>query len=372
MNKISLLLLIATTSLSSLSQNNFAFDLFANMPQENNILFSPSSIKTAFAMAYEGANEKTQEELEKVFGFDAENTAFLAELAHLKNVTNISNSIWILNNYEVLKSYTDTIESRFDAAPNYTNFNSDPSGSAKKINTWIEESTNGMIKDMLKPSDVSSLKLALVNAIYFKQDWKYTFDKEKTTKETFTNHDGTTSEIDMMRALRSYRAFTGTNAKIIELPYDDDKTSMVIILPNDIKKYALTNMTYNGLMQQLQQQKVDLQLPKFTFETPTTNLIPFLTKLGINSAFSNAADFSGIRTQKDLKIGTVLHKAKIIVNEEGTEAAAVTVIGMVTTTSVGPPPAPIMKIHVDKPFYYFIKDNETGTILFMGKMNKML
>jgi serpin B len=173
-----------------------------------------------------------------------------------------------------------------------------------------------------------------------------------------------------MHSLSYYRAYSGEKEKIIELPYEDDKTSMVIILPNKMEEYELTNEMYNGLTSRLYQQKVNLNLVKFTFETPTFELKPLLKKLGLTSAFENYADFSGMRKEKDLKIGTALHKAKIIVNEEGTEAAAVTVIGMVKTTSVSIPP-PIMKFTVDKPFYYFIKDNTTNTILFMGRMNAM-
>jgi serpin B len=144
---------------------------------------------------------------------------------------------------------------------------------------------------------------------------------------------------------------------------------MVIILPNDIKNYEMTNKVYSDLDTRLTHQKVNLDLPKFTFETPTFELDPYLKAMGLSAAFENYADFSGMRLEKDLKIGTALHKAKIIVNEEGTEAAAVTVIGMVKTTSMPSPITPILKITVDRPFYYFIKDNLTGTILFMGRMN---
>lgn len=323
-------------------------------------------------MAYEGANAATQQEFENVFGFEEDNAKFIAEMERLKSVADISNSIWILTNYEVLKSYTDTIESKFNAAPNYTDFKKDSEGSANKINAWIEKSTNGMIKKMLSASNVVDFKMALVNAIYFKQDWKYTFDKKLTKEDEFTNENGTKVEIEMMHSERSYRAFAGTREKVIELPYDDNETSMIILLPNKMEGYSISNESYNDLISNLAYQMVDFDLPKFTFETPTFELKTFLAPLGLSLAFSDTADFTGMRKQNDLKIGTALNKAKIIVNEEGTEAAAATVIGMMAkTTSVGPPPAPIMKMRVDKPFYYFIKDNKTGTILFMGRMNAM-
>ena len=364
-------LAVLLTSTTSFAQNEFAFDLYSKMDVKTNLFYSPTSIKTAIAMAYEGANSSTQVEFEKIFGFEENNEKFFAQTEHLKGAAEIVNSTWILEKYQILPSYISKMESNFDAKPYYTDFKNDPEGSAKKINAWIEESTKGMIKEMLKPTDVESFKMALVNAIYFKQDWKFPFEKEQTIAAKFTNLNGTKPEVDMMHAERSYKAYQGNLEQVIELPYGDDKTSMVVILPKDMKTYQLTNASYTALLSKLRNQLVNLDLPKFTFETPTFELKPFLQQLGMVSAFEDYADFSGMREEKDLKIGTALHKAKIIVNEEGTEAAAVTVIGMETTTTSISAPRPIMKITVDKPFYYFIRDNETGTILFMGRMNEM-
>jgi serpin B len=370
MRKISLLLILIALSFSGISQNKFAFDIYSELGKESNILFSPTCIKSAFALAYEGANSETQIEFEKVFGFEEDNSKFIAEIEHLKSVSEISNSIWIMENVEILKSYTDKMKSSFAIEPEFTDFKDDSKGSAKRINDWIEKSTNGMIKDMLKPSDVKDFKMALVNAIYFKQGWKYTFDKKRTKKDEFTNYNGTLAEIDMMHSKRYYRAFDSKKEKVIELPYQDDKTSMVVILPNKMKGYEMTNENYDALISQLSKQEVNLKLPKFTFETSTFELKPFLKPLGMDSAFVNFANFSGMREENDLKIGAALHKAKIIVNEKGTEAAAATVIGMNKKTSISTP-SPVMQLTVDTPFYYFIKDNNTGTILFMGRMNAM-
>lgn len=371
MIRFNLILALSILSFSGISQNKFAFDFYETMDKDGNILFSPTCIKGAFAMAFEGANTATQKEFETVFDFKEDNSKFLEELEHLKKVAEISNSVWILNKYKVQKSYIDTMKSLFGIEPYYADFKGDPEGSAKKINSWIEESTHGLIKKMLDGSSVSAFKLCLVNAIYFKQNWKDKFSKSLTKEKEFTNMDGSIAKVDMMHCIRSYRAFTGEQEKIIELPYADDKTSMIIILPNDMTNYKLTNDVYNNLTKRLIMQKVDLDLVKFTFETPTFELKSYLGKLGLNTAFSNGADFSGMREEKDLKIGTALHKAKIIVNEEGTEAAAVTIIAMVETTSMPPNPKPIMKFTTDKPFYYFIRDNKTNTIMFMGRMNKM-
>jgi len=372
MKKITVLIMVITFSLSAFSQNEFTFGMYSKMDSDANILFSPTSIKTAFAMAYEGANGETQKEFEKVFGFRENNQEFFKEIDQLKEVAEISNSVWILKGYSILNSYTDKLKTHFKSEPYTANFKTDPEGSAEKINKWIEESTNGMIKKMLTPNDVENFKMALVNAVYFKQDWKKTFNKELTKKMDFENFDGKKLKVDMMHAKDYYRAYEGRNEKVIELPYEDNKTSMVIVLPNKMKNYNLNDKKYSDLINKLVNQQVILDLPKFTFETSTFELKPYLKQLGLKLAFLDSADFSGMREEKDLKIGTALHKAKIIVNEEGTEAAAATVIGIVRTTSVqSPPPPPILRIQVDKPFFYFIKDNETGAILFMGRMNSM-
>ncbi|MCR9173363.1 MAG: serpin family protein [bacterium] len=358
-----------TTSL--FGQNEFSFDLMNQMDEDKNSLLSPTSIKAALAMAYEGANSTTQKEFEDVLGFDEENTEFLNELKQLKESAEISNSVWILDNYKVLPSYIETVKDRFDASPSYTDFKNDSEGSANKINAWIEESTNGMIKNMVTPESVKEFKMALVNAIYFKQDWKAPFKKSATKKKEFTNLDGTEVKVDMMRSNSRFRAFEGSKEKVIELPYDDDKTSMIIVLPNKMKGYKIDDASFTLLNAQLQWQPVNLELPKFTFETPTFEVKDMLKELGMKQAFSNSADFSGMREEKDLKIGTVQHKAKIIVNEEGTEAAAATVVGMVQTTSISTRPVQVMQFITDKPFYYFIKDKKTGSLLFMGKMTTM-
>ena len=373
MKYISLLLLLSAFSFSGISQNEFAFEMYSEMDTKGNMLFSPTSIKTAFAMAFEGANSETQREFEKVFGFKEDNTAFLEEIEQLKSAAEISNSIWILENYKILDRYTDKMKSSFDSEPFSADFKNNPEESAKRINDWIEKSTNGMIKKMLTPGDVDGIKMALVNAIYFKQSWKYTFKSKRTKKTEFTNSDASKTDVEMMHSERRYRAYQGQNEQIVELPYSDNKTSMMIILPNKMDGYEMTNAVYTGLSEQLSHREVNLDLPKFTFETPTFELKPILKKMGLISAFENYADFTGMRKENDLKIGSALHKAKIIVNEKGTEAAAATVVTMkAKTTSVSSSPRPpVLKITVDKPFYYFITDNETGAILFMGKMNSL-
>ena len=362
-------LLFCTTTFA---QNDFAFKLQKQMDTKKNLLFSPISIKIAFAMAYEGANNATQKEFESVFGFQANNQTFIKEMQELKKVAAISNSIWIQDNFTILDSYIKAIRKNFGSSPTYTDFMIDPEGSAKKINQWIEKSTNGMIQKMVTPDDVKAFKMALVNAIYFKEDWLYAFDKNKTEKnQDFHNISGPKSKVDLMYAYRNFRAKDGKDEKVIELPYKGGRTSMIVIMPENMKRYELNEKKYNELINGLYNQDVKFHLPVFSYETPTFELKDYLMAMGMQETFSNSADFSGMRKERDLKIGTALHKAKIIVNEEGTEAAAATVVGMVLTTSVSTREPIIMEMRVDKPFYYFIRDNQTNTILFMGQITEL-
>jgi len=141
-----------------------------------------------------------------------------------------------------------------------------------------------------------------------------------------------------------------------------------VIMPEKMDRYKLDEKKYNSLVNRLHNQEVKFHFPTFEFETPTFELIDDLMKMGMTRTFSDFADFSGIREEKDLKVGAALHKAKIIINEEGTEAAAATVISMVTTSTSSTQPRRVMEMRVDQPFYYFIRDNKTNTILFLGQM----
>ncbi|WP_083261237.1 serpin family protein [Crocinitomix algicola] len=364
-------MLLSLTPFFSISQNDFAFHFFNQFEQDDNILFSPTSILAAFSIAYEGSEGETKKAFQKTFGFSETNDDFILQLNELKKYAEINNAVWIQTGYKILDKYINSVSKKHNAIIGHTDFLNHPDESAKKINNWIKEATNGMISKMVTPADVKAFTLAIVNAIYFKQSWKKPFDKDVTKEEEFTNLDGSTSKTPLMFNRGMYMAYENEREQIIRIPYADGKTSMIIILPSKMKNHKLDKKTYQRLKLNSYNQEVKLHLPRFTFETKTFELKNQLIKLGLGSAFSDRANFGRMRTQKDLKIGTALHKAKIIVNEEGTEAAAATVIGMVRTTSAIHIPNPVMEMRIDKPFYYFIQEDSTETILFMGKMNQL-
>ncbi|MCF8346500.1 MAG: serpin family protein, partial [Bacteroidales bacterium] len=240
-------------------------------------------------------------------------------------------------------------------------------GSVDVINGWIEDKTNDKIKDMLDaiPPDVY---MYLVNAIYFNATWKYEFDKDDTFTGDFFPEGTGTADVEYMRIEESFGYALQEDYAAVELPYGDSAFSMVAILPSDemtvgefLDMYG--QQEWNALGSLSGRQKVTVELPKFKYEFKSLLNDP-LTGLGLGVAFSDAADFSGITTETDLFISRVIHQTFIDVNEEGTEAAAATIVEMRETSAIG------NYIRFDKPFIYIIKENSTGAILFMGKVGR--
>lgn len=278
---------------------------------------------------------------------------------------NIANSIWIEDDFPVLQSFIDVNKTYFDAK--VESFDVADPNAVDIINDWVEDKTNGKIKEII---DVipPNIALYLINAIYFNGTWTYEFDKNDTKDEPFYNFDNSTSTIPLMSMNATLPVLFTDSISIVDIPYGDSLFSMTVVLPNseyDINKLAesITNDTWKEWLSQLMAQELDLYLPKFKLEWDD-NLKEILTELGMGIAFDkNRADFTRINPQIPLWISRVLHKTFIEVTEEGTEAAAATVVEMefksVVTTPI---------IRVDHPFIFAIREQHSGTILFMGKV----
>jgi serpin B len=255
----------------------------------------------------------------------------------------------------------------------------DPVGSCDKINTWVEERTHDKIKDLLSPGDLGPLTaLVLTNAIYFKGTWKYTFDSEATEKEKFLNANGSEIDVDMMKMCDEDKKLyfaEKDGLKVLELPYDGDDLGMYILLPSErtasVADLAIDETTFSELHDSMRSSWVDLWLPKFEIEKKY-RMVPILADMGISAAFDpERADFSGIDGSQKLSISDVIHQSFVKVDEEGTEAAAATAVIMKEDGSSlfgGDEPEPEI-FHADHPFTFVIQHKETGSILFMGRMN---
>jgi serine protease inhibitor len=357
----------------------FAFELFhqtCSLSTEENIMISPLSVSYALGMTYNGAAGATLEAFNNVLHFsDLTNQEvnetykdLMNQLVHLDDdvLFSIANSIWYREGANVLEEFIATNQEYFDAAVRELDF-SDPK-SVDIINDWIADKTNDKIKDMLDyiPSDAY---MYLVNAIYFNATWKYEFDKDDTYSGTFYKEDETTSQADFMKINGDFNYTSHTGYSAVELPYGDSTFSMVALLPAEGSTVSeliamLDRDTWNERGTYSSPQEVQVELPKFKYEFKTL-MNDHLINLGLGVAFGGAADFSKITEETDLFISRVIHQTFIDVNEEGTEAAAATIVEM-RETSIQMP----QTIKFNRPFLYIIKENSTGAIMFMGKVGQ--
>jgi serpin B len=281
----------------------------------------------------------------------------------------IANSVWTENNFSVKKTFTDILSGFYDA--DAKSFDINDATAPAQMNKWIEDHTNGLIKNMIDQLDPLT-KMLLINAIYFKGKWQIQFDPQDTKDRSFTLTDGSNINVPAMSQSATYKVYKGSGFVMAELPYGQGNFVMDIILPdnNDLSTLAplLTDTDFNNWVSSLSDIKVDLFLPKFKYGFKK-GLKPALSDMGMRLAFTpDIADFTNIADTPPLYIFDVAHQAFIETNEEGTEAAAATVV-IIGTTSIGPGP---LLIDVNHSFIYFIRETSTNTILFMGRVNDPL
>jgi len=366
--------------------NAFAFDIFreAHEGNEGNLFISPYSIFTALAMTYEGARGETADEMTTVLSVEQDNESFHTYMKNLYEVLNTkneeynistANALWVKENLQLLEVYLNVIREYYGGDATEVDY-SNPTEAAAIINQWVENQTNGLIKDLITADAISPLTaLILTNAIYFKGIWKTQFDPVNTTNRTFEISAGTSVETPTMSLIDTEDVFNYAETddlQILELPYTGDDISMIILLPknNDLSSTidTIDSDMFSEWTESMVETKVNIYLPKFKVETSYT-LKNYLIELGMNIPFTSSADFSGITGGKDLFISQVIHKAFIDVNEEGTEAAAATAVIMELTSNGG---SSRIVFNCNHPFIYLIQHKQTETILFMGSISDPL
>jgi serpin B len=285
-----------------------------------------------------------------------------------KVIFNSANSIWYKDEMKFEQSFFDLSIKYFNALVSGLNFN-DPV-SVEIINNWVNQSTNGKIEKILDSIPPDAV-MYLINAIYFNGIWKYEFDKEETKVDEFNLLNGEKIDIDMMVQTNDFNYYKNEDLQAIELPYGDGNFSMVILLPNedsDINEFAngIDEEKLNSWLSGLTLQKGTLWLPKFKIEYES-ELKEYLITMGMGKAFSAGADFSNMyKGPSKLSISRVFHKTFVEVDEEGTEAAAVTLVEIIRTTGVGGDSGFLVK--VNRPFIFLIREKTSNCILFMGKI----
>ena len=369
--------------------NQFCFDFFKKLSEDEtndpNIFYSPYSVFTALAMTYEGARNNTAVEMENVLHVEQSNDSFHQYMQSLYNYMNnndeynvsTANALWPDVGFTLLDEFVDIIETYYGGKASEVEYGN-PEEAARIINEWVENQTNNLIKDLVPASAIDPVltKLILTNAIYFKGIWQVQFDELNTTDRDFTLSSADTVQVETMKLIGADDKFNYTETgdlQILELPYTGGDISMMILLPREGVELSdvissLKREDYISWIDEMYETKADIYLPKFKFET-SYGLNDYLKELGMVDAFDNAADFSGIDGTKNLFISSVLHKAFVEVNEEGTEAAAATAVIMdLKAVSPDEPPERIT-FDCNHPFVFTIHHKETGTILFMGTVD---
>jgi len=365
------------------ANNEFALDLYRELrDSDGNMFYSPWSILSALAMTYEGARGPTAEEMREVLHLPEDEEVRRGSFKKIQDGINredkeyelyTANALWPQQDYPFLDSYIDTIRTYYGGDVTALDYVSETEKSRQTINSWIEEKTNDKIKDLIPPGAVNALtRMVLTNAIYFKGTWVMEFDEEDTREENFHVSSEETVTAQMMRLTGDDARFNyaeDEDVQVLELPYDGEEVSMLVILPreNDLEdlEESLSAEDINQWRSDLQEQEVRVYLPKFRLETKYF-LPQVLKNLNMVDAFdSEVADFSGMDGTTDLFISNVIHQAFVEVNEEGTEAAAATAV-MVGITSVQEPTYKTFR--ADHPFIFLIQETETGNILFMGRV----
>ncbi len=369
------------------ANNAFARDLYREVSENNeNLFFSPYSVSVALWMTQAGARGDTAVQMAKVLhtassrGYGVLYRALQPPMVGRDHPgdkrkepayrLNIANALWGQAGYPFSERFLGVLKTGFVAPLQRIDF-TQTAAARKAINDWVAKNTRDKIRnivpDGLPPPET---RLTLANAIHFKANWKDSFSERGTKDGDFTLHAGERVKAKLMHKIHRYRYADLGSAHAVELPYKGDAMSMVVMLPKNGTIANLDRAYFTGQLEgweaKLAYRRVDLKLPKFEF-TWSGDLTKTLSDMGMPLAFDgDKADFSGMTDAEKLWIGAVLHKAFVAVDEEGTEAAAATVVMMLGRAA--PPSAKPVVVHCDRPFLFLIRHRATGTILFMGRV----
>lgn len=362
------------------SANRFAFDLFRPIINDSkgseNIMISPFSITSALSMTLNGAAGETYEAMRKTLRLEDKtlqeiNETYLKLMTEMvpvdeRVVLEIANSVWVEKKFPVKQPFISALQEYYKAEAREIDITNPEA--VDIVNDWIAEKTHDKIPEMLEYLD-PYLTMLLVNAIYFNGKWRYQFDEEDTSDRPFYVTPTSPKDVPMMHQREYFNIIETDDAKIVELPYGQGNYTMVVVLPDENVTAAdlaaiLTPELWQGWIETLSESnhEVDLSLPRFKYKYKRT-LNDDLINMGMGIAFTWDADFSKISDEPSW-ISRVLHESFIETNEDGTEAAAVTVVEFVNTS------VPVtITVNVNRPFLYFIREISTGTILFMGRVS---
>lgn len=369
-----------TSQYTASEANTFALEAYKQFAKTDNknIFFSPISINMAIGITYAGAKGETEKQIASVFNFPENTTKFHKSMGALQeNILDkasegveisLTNQLWADENYKFKCQYLRKAKKCYKAPVKRLDFYSKLDESRVSINNWVEKQTQERIKDLLPDGSLSKqTKMVITNTIYFKGQWDKQFVEGNTQNQDFTTISGEKVKTPTMNASTKLNFYQGDNLKLVEIPYAGKQFSMLVLLPNEDTSLAsiekeLNTKTLNHYISLMTESDLRLALPKFKFDA-SYKLKSTLSEMGMPLAFSNAADFTGMSRKKDLKIDEVFHKAFVEVSEEGTEAAAATAVVIIRKTSIIS-----NEFRANRPFIFFIRENENGNILFLGRI----
>ena len=374
--------LTASLTLKLMVEGNtsFALDLYSRLSRDNNLFFSPYSISTALAMTGGGARGNTAGQMSHTlhfpFGLDQLHPAFAELGTRLNAVQNagqvqlyVANSLWPQKGHPFRPAYLSLVRENYGATITPVDYFRATEAARQTINKWVEAKTRNKIEHLIQPGDLDPATiLVLVNAIYFKGSWATRFEVDQTRETDFTLPSGEKTPVAMMHQVGTfgYRELKGV--QVLELPYAGGQMSMLVLLPREKDglpqiEAGLNAGSLKSWLAGLSTAEVQVYLPRFKLAWGPFDLTDHLKALGIQDAFvPGTADFSGMDGTRNLFIDLVLHQAMVEVNEEGTEAAAAT--GVTMRLSAAHPHI----FRADHPFLFLIRDNSSGSVLFMGRV----
>jgi serpin B len=367
--------------------NFFAFDLLRtvskNEAKEKNLLISPLSASLALTMLNNGADNLTQEEIQGVLGYgditrDEMNGYFQKMLEAMQEIDpqtafKSANSIWVNQQFPVLTPFIEVNKGYYGAEVRNEDFTHP--ATVGLINRWCSDNTEGKIPEIINEISPATV-MYLINALYFKGQWSSPFDKSKTKNEFFYNQDGSAPLIPTMNKTIDLHCYKGEDFTIAEFPYGNKAFSMVFLLPDEGVSLSsivekMDAQTWQQSLWGMRSAEIPVKIPRFKINYER-QLNGDLEEMGMQSMFSPlSADFTLIHPTAPLCVSQVKQKTFAEINEEGTEAAAVTVIDMVTSAGPDSLRPEIKEFYVVRPFLYFIKEQSTGTIFFIGEMRNI-
>jgi serpin B len=363
--------------------NQFALELYGKLKgQPGNRFFSPYSISTALGMTYAGARGETAEEMARTLRFSvpsgelhrafaAIGRALDADTSRRGYRLSVANRLWGQRGYHFLPDFLALTRESYGAELAPLDFQHQTEEARRAINAWVEERTQGKIANLIQPGDLgTTTRLVLANAIYFKGRWSVPFEKGATEEAAFHVAAKRDVRVPTMHRTSGLPFWAGDGLKAVSLPYGRGDLAMVVVLPDEADglgalEARLTAENLEKWIGGLRRNEVRVSLPRFSM-TSRFKLADVLKAMGMQRAFTpGRSDFSGISSEGDLVVSEVIHQAFVDVNEEGTEAAAATAVVLRAPSPVPPPP---VEFRADHPFLFLIRDNATGSILFVGRV----